>query len=106
MGVWGTKPWENDTAADFCCDLGKIPVTELIDKGLNSDDEDEQRIAAWLLSRLAVYYVYPYETQEKQVKRAIRKLNDMLKSDWIEAWNNPNEVIGLIRHEVIALEEV
>ena len=106
MGAWGEKPWDNDTAADFCYHIDSIPITKLIGQGLASNTEDEQRIAAWLLSSVGQHYVYPCELKDQQCKLALQRLEAMRNGDWIAGWNNQQRVHKLLGEEIEAIKAI
>ncbi len=65
MGAWGDKPWENDSAADFFDDLFPADFHDKVMAGLRSEDEDEARAAAWLVSALAHSgYIWPGDPEQ------------------------------------------
>lgn len=89
MGAWGEKPWENDTAADMFYQLEKVPITQVVENGLNSENEDEQIAAAWLYSRVGMGFVYPVDLRSTHKKLAVEKLTDILANDdWLDRWKD------------------
>lgn len=60
MGVWGIEPWDNDTAADWYSSFFTgIDVEDRIIGGLEDENPDRSRAAAYLLSVLGRPYVWP-----------------------------------------------
>lgn len=60
MGAWGTDPWDNDAAADWFSSLfAGINVEGRVISGLEDENPDRSRAAAYLLSVLGRPYVWP-----------------------------------------------
>ena len=106
MGAWGTEPWENDSAGDFCYKLGKMPITTWIEEGLNSDYE-EQRIAAFVLSQIGRNFIYPFDLREKHLNWAIKNLKTIRGDQvWIDLWKNKREIKAKLDAEIKNLESL
>jgi len=88
MGVWGLHPTKNDTAADFCHHLRTMPIHKWVEDGLNSVDYDEQRVAAWFLSRIGYTLLYPQELKD-HLRLAIQRINDILADrEYVSTWKD------------------
>jgi len=107
MGSWGFKPWENDTAADFCDKyLEKIPITALIQIGLESPIYEEVRIAAWLLRQIGINFIYPNNSYKKDIKKAIARIEEILRNqELLRQWCDPNGLIADLYNNLEALKE-
>jgi len=104
MGHWGVGPYDNDTAADFMFDLPKKPITELIERGLNSTSYEEIRAAAWLLQQVGYNYTYPLGMLEEHLQLAVDKLSAMAAdTEWIESWRDPKAIHASILKQIFEL---
>lgn len=117
MGAWGTKPWDNDDAADwFNSTFDGIDIDTKINKALEFtyDNYDEVRAAAYLLDVLGVSYVWPGDSDkyEGHVKRALEILKAMIAEDsddedmdFLELWDSDPEVIQGVKEQIDNLEK-
>ena len=89
MGVCGTGPTENDTAGDVETAL------------FYSEDFEEQRYGAWLLTRLNPSFPY----FEKRVRDALNNMHSLLlEKEWIDRWYDPAEAVAAIKKQIEQLE--
>ncbi len=101
MGAWGAGPTENDTAADLAEDLGKKTVYEVVEEGLHSDDVDEQRYGAWLVTRLGYPFIYDNAKVKGHVKLALEKMRALLvDEEWIAEWDSKRKIRWAIRKQI------
>jgi len=93
MGDWGTKPWENDIAADWFGNMmDSTGLAEYVEKTLRQEiDEDdpywtasEIRAAASVLLLLGHIYTWT-EDLENHLKLAISRLEEMLPRDYSDS---------------------
>jgi hypothetical protein len=91
MGGWGTKPWENDTAADWYMNMMEATglaeyVEKTIHQELGDDDPgaamDEIRAAAAVLLLLGHIHVWTGDDLEQHLKLAIVRLEEILARDY------------------------
>ena len=91
MGDWGTKPWENDVAADwFMYMMETTQLAEYVEKTLRQeiDDDDpaaraaEIRAAASVLVLLGHAHIWPVDDWENDLKLAISRLEEILPRDF------------------------
>ena len=84
MGAWGTKPWDNDSAADWFGDMfDSTGLARLVEKTLNSDVEDaheEIRAAAHVLAILCRTYVWPVNDIDRHLALGVAKLEEIKQS--------------------------
>lgn len=96
MGAWGTRPYDNDTAADW---FGKVlkPVSddieELLNRPVDESSYDEYRAAAWLLIKIGRNYVYDVNRRDQHLSGLHDRLQTM-RSDtgWMGTWRDQNEI--------------
>ncbi len=78
MGAWNTKPWDNDTAADWFGDLFEaLPIAARVEQALNQEVEDaheQVRAAASLWVLLGRVYVWPVDELDRHLTLAADKL--------------------------------
>lgn len=105
MGVWGTQPWENDTAADWFIDFGKSIDIKLIEKTLNMFNKDirstyhQTRAVAHILECIAENYVWPgkYEDLFQILEKALDNLNVILNDqEFINSWLHQEDRVQII----------
>lgn len=106
MGAWGTGAYDNDTAADWFYGLQDCGLFDLIDKGLNSEYDDEVRAAAWLVQRLGVSaMVYDADKLGKHKKLAINKLTVLLNnSEYTGCWVDEDEIKASLKKQIDEIE--
>src|SRR5262245_55414929 len=90
MGGWGTKPWDNDIAADWFGNMMEATglaayVEKTLHQELGDDDPgaiaDEIRAAASILVLLGHIFVWT-EDWEKHLKLAIWRLEEILAKNY------------------------
>lgn len=75
MGIWNTKAYDNDAAADWLGDL--MDATALRTRwltGIGHDTDKDPcvaRAAVWLFIQLGHVYVWPIATYEEDLERTI-----------------------------------
>lgn len=107
MGAWGEGPTDNDTAADMESDLGKVSVYNLVVKGLASDDEHEQRFAAWLIAAFGDEYIHGSKTIREHVILALEKMQTLIdNSEWIKTWRSETKIRQAIKEQIIELSRL
>ncbi len=85
MGAWGTKPWDNDSAADWfdalfdATELRK-KVREALEMDID-DDHEKVRAAAAVLLMLGRLYIWPTGHLDDDIRLAIRQLEYIKKHD-------------------------
>lgn len=92
MGAFGTRPYDNDTAADW---FGKVlaPVSDSIEELLNrpveEDNYDEYRAAAWLLIKIGRNFVYDINRRNDHLSRLHTRLQ-IIRDDqgWMDCWTD------------------
>ncbi len=110
MGVWGSKPWDSDGAADWFSEVFEgIDIDARIDAAFEYDDDyDQVRAAAYLLAVLGRVYVWPgdLERLDEHLERGIELLSEMIApdSDFRDLWEDDPEVIEAVRGEIAELE--
>lgn len=82
MGTWDTKPWDNDTAADWFG--GVFDETELREKvraalELDLNEHQEIRAAAHVLMSLGRTYVWPIDQLDSDLALAVERLTEIKK---------------------------
>jgi hypothetical protein len=90
MGRWATRPWDSDTAADWCWEMmEKTGLVKHIEETLRHKiddafpgDADEIRAAAAVLLLLGHHYVWPVDDLERDLKLAIARLEEILAKDY------------------------
>lgn len=103
MGAWGEGPLENDTALDFMYHLDKLPMSDVIDLGLNSKDYDEIRAACWLLEKLDVVFDY-CNKKPAQAQCAVKKLSEIATdNEWLDRWTNKKAIHTSVMAQIVAL---
>ncbi len=108
MGAWGEKPYDNDTAADWFDHLfNKTKFAAEVEKGLASDNIDEQRAAAFVVEKLAVsVYVWPFDSYDRLIGKAIDVLLGILGDiDWLNSWDDKDEVVKILYESLNNLKE-
>jgi len=84
MGTWGSKAWENDTAADWFGDTwDACALPEIIDEALKLDVREypeEVRAATFVVIQLAQTFVWPVEKIDEHVKLAHKQLKQLVRS--------------------------
>lgn len=90
MGCWGTRPWDNDAAADWFGNMmnntGLIEyVVNTLRQEIDDDDPgfvaDEIRAAASVVILLGHIYVWSVDDWKEHVKLAISRLEEILAKE-------------------------
>lgn len=111
MGVWGSAPWDSDTAADWFSEFFEgVDVAQRIGDALQYDDDyDKIRAACYLLATLGRTYVWPGDLDrlDELLEQGIELLTEMLEpdSEFLELWEDEPEVIEAVRAELAELED-
>ena len=104
MGAWDSKPWDNDSAADWFGDLfDEIALREKVVKTLQLDVKeyyDEIRAAAWVLIHLGRTYVWPIDQIDSDLKLAIERLEKVRNTPEIQ---ETHSVVKEIDNEIAVL---
>ena len=109
MGKWGTRPWENDTAADWFRDFFRgIDVDARIDAALrDSDSPGRIRAACHLLVTLQQPMVWPgdHRRHQQHLALAITQLDSLLApgSEFRDSWQDDPEALAQVERERQAL---
>ncbi len=91
MGGWGTKPWDNDVAADWFMNMMEATrVAEYVEKTMRQeiDDDDpgaradEIRAAVSIFVVLGHIFVWPVDDWENHLKLAISRLEEILAKNY------------------------
>lgn len=103
MGTWDSKPWDNDTAADWFGDL--FDETKLRDKvatalNLELTEHQEIRAAAHMLMKLGRVYVWPINHLDEDLALAIQRLTEIKEANIFE---DVPEFITEIEYEIEVL---
>lgn len=81
MGTWGTKAWENDSAADWFGDLmDKTQLAEQVRTALAMNPEEDPEIvraAAHVVEQLGHAYIWPIQSLDQDVRLAIDALGKL-----------------------------
>ena len=98
MGAWGTKPWENDGAADWFGDvLEGNPLIDRVDETLRGGSGDQQYAALWVVARLARVYVWPIERLDGTLRLARTVADAMLAGEdgdgFLEDWEDDPDIV-------------
>ena len=105
MGTWASKPWDNDSAADWYGDLmDHCKVRDEWLKGINTNIEDEPetvRAAIGLFIFLGRVYIWPIKEYDKDLALAIDKCGELLKNEQLK---ESQEIIDSIKIELIELQ--
>lgn len=115
MGAWGIEVWENDAAADlFATVMEKVDTQFILDLAksiLKADDRyDEARAIAYIIATLGKHYIWPieeFESLESIKLQLITYLEGMLdeNSEFMEVWENDEEICLQIRREIQSLKK-
>jgi hypothetical protein len=82
VGTWGTQPWENDEAADWFGSLWVgTDVVERVDRGLEATSGQVALAAVWLCVQLCRVYVWPIDSYEDTLARAVRAVDRLLAGE-------------------------
>jgi hypothetical protein len=96
MGAWGTRPYDNDTAADWFAGAtaGMVSeITNLLQKPISDQYYDEYRAAAWILTKIGRNYVYDSLLLDNHLAGIHERLKTMRRdTGWIATWRNPTEI--------------
>ena len=102
MSAWGTKAYENDSAADWFGDLwDEFAVPAKVEATLNLDIEDcheEIRAAAHLLVQLGDTYRCPVDHIDRHCSLAAKRLEEILSAGIFE--EDETEFINEIKAEI------
>jgi|SRR5688572_31683498 len=91
MGDWGTKPWDNDIAADWFGNMmDATGLAQYVEKTLHQElgDEDPGAIALKIRAAVSVLvllghiYVWPGENLENNLQLAISRLEEILPMEY------------------------
>ena len=91
MGGWGTKPWDNDIAADWFGNMmDATGLAQYVEKTLSQElgDDDPGAIALKIRAAVSVLvllghiYVWPGENLENHLKLAISRLEEILPMEY------------------------
>jgi hypothetical protein len=105
MGMWDFAPWDNDTAADWFGDLmdrTKLRAEWL--KGIDADSEESPEIvraAGALFVMLGRVYVWPIDSYDDDLERAIRAMSRLVTCPEFE---EAPELVEAVRVEIAELE--
>lgn len=102
-GAWGSKPLDNDAAADWKWEIGKIIISEIESK-LNGDDYNYKyyAIGMWEYIKKALYTQYRFFTtdmemdMDKLVKKTCQELLDN-PDKLINQYKNPTQIISYLK---------
>ena len=87
MGGWGTRPWDNDTAADWFGNMMDNTglaeyVVNTLKQEIDDDDPgaaaDEIRAAAAVVLLLGHRFIWPVDDLETHLKFAVSRLEEIL----------------------------
>jgi hypothetical protein len=108
MGAWGTRPYDNDTAADW---FGNVlqPVSDSIEELLNRPvDEshyDEYRAAAWLLIKIGRNFVYDTFRRDDHLSRLHDRLQTIRADQgWMDGWRDSEDIKGEMDEIIIQMQ--
>ena len=87
MGSWGSRPWDNDTAADWFGDLfDEVPLRErVMTSVVQRDCNDTSRAAISVLLFLCRTYVWPVDHLDEDLAEAVRRLEEVEEDDLLPA---------------------
>lgn len=89
MGIWNTKAYDNDAAADWLGDL--MNTTKLRTQwlaGIKHDTDSDPciaRAAVWLFLQLGHIYVWPIATYDEDLELTIEVADDLRKGPALAA---------------------
>jgi len=110
MGAWGTRPYDNDAAADWFADATESAVKkvdELIKLPIEQANYDEYRAAAWLLTKIGRTYVYETAALDSHLAAIHERLKTMRRDiGWIATWKNPTEITADLDDLIQQVERV
>ena len=93
MGTWGRRPWDSDSAADWCAQTFEgIDIDASLDEAFKYDDVwGKIRTACYLLTTLGVSaYVWPgdLERLDGHIERGLTLLRGMADPDgeYLSLW--------------------
>lgn len=110
MGSWGTKVYEDDSAADWFNNVFE-PVSKqvqtLLDAPVKHHLYQEYRAAAWMMTKIGRSFVYP----KSKLDDHLSKLHDRLQiirndKDWIDSWVNPHSIAKEIDNQILQIQRV
>ena len=106
MGAWGERAIDNDAAADWFIPIGKYLAdqVEYVFSWPTADNEEEVRAACYLLEQIGETYIWDVERLGLQLARGIDMLREILASDWINTWKDPEAVRSAIQVQIANLE--
>ena len=113
MGAWGTKPWDNDGAADWFADFFEgLKPTEKIKAAFKYDDDyDRLRAACFILGSIGRVYVWPDDLDElkRLLEQGISLLSELIdtendENDFLELWDSDPEVIQSVQQQIEELK--
>jgi hypothetical protein len=101
MGTWATRPWDNDSAADWFGDLfDETKLADRVEATLRLDpvdSHDEIRAAASVVLLLGHTYVWPIKQIDKHLTLAADQLEQILR---LEIYEEAPEIVASIREEI------
>lgn len=96
MGAWGTRPYDNDTAADWFIGLLKPAanqIEDLLNRPVDDSHYDEYRAAAWFLTKIGRNFVYPTAMLGNHLSKLHDRLQTMRADDtWLSTWFKRDEI--------------
>ena len=105
MGVWGTNPWDNDSAADWFGDMFEsTKLAEHVERTLESDAEEcheEIRAAAHVLALMCRTYIWPVDDIDRHLALGVARLTEIQK---LGIYEEP-EFAEALSTEIAALTE-
>ena len=117
MGGWGSRPWQNDEAADWFHEFWKPRDIAFLINEINNFDEKQERYdsfraASYVLQAFGSPYMWPAQHREI-LKELLDKSIDVLEKminppsdDWgfLDMWGNNQEVIDSVRDQINQLK--
>jgi hypothetical protein len=113
MGDWGSRPWENDEAADWFHIFWKqCDISVLVDEINNFDEKQERyesfRAASYVLQAFGNPYMWPEQHKEilnDLLDKSIDVLEKMINppnDDWgfLDIWGNSQKILDSVRDQI------
>jgi len=91
MGMWGHEAYDGDGQADWIQDLGQSTgFFDGVIQALRDENPWNARMAAWIVARIGLRYVWKGRTRVEAIDLAIKRL-EALKDDenFLAHWDTP-----------------
>lgn len=113
MGVWSTKPWGNDEAADWFhdfwnCNDFELVMSEIENFNPSNENYDSVRAACYVVACFGSAYSWPIKYLDRRkdiMNKSIDILSKMINppnDNWtfLDMWDNNKDAIASVENQI------